>query len=190
MSEIKWSEYTDNWLKVKQSARTTVSKEGAGKYPDDKWKKSILLAEHSPIRKIKFSWKWTNLKSWVSVHFVRHHLGILHYVSTQRTDRTGVDRDYLRQDALVEHECEANAQALINISRKRLCFQASQETRVAWQKVKEEVRKSDPILASVMVRECVYRGFCPEMKSCRYCETEKFKRELEKYRSLSDGKNN
>lgn len=186
MSNIKWSEYTDSWLKVKQSARTTVSKEGAGKYPDDKWKKSILLAEHSPIRKIKFSWKWTNLKSWVSVHFVRHHLGILHYVSTQRTDRTGVDRDYLRQDALVEHECEANAQALINISRKRLCFQASQETRVAWQKVKEEVKKHDPILASVMVRECIYRGFCPEMKSCGYCNTEDFQKKLEQYRRLSN----
>jgi hypothetical protein len=186
MSNIKWSEYTDSWLKVKQSARTTVNREGSGKYPDDKWKKSILLAEHSPIRKIKFSWKWTNLKSWVSVHFVRHHLGILHYVSTQRTDRTGVDRDYLRQDALVEHECEANAQALINISRKRLCFQASHETIGAWRQVREEVRKHDPILASVMVRECIYRGFCPEMKPCGYCNTELYKSELEEYRRLSN----
>lgn len=186
MSNIKWSEYTDSWLKVKQSARTTVNREGAGKYPDDKWKKSILLAEHSPIRKIKFSWKWTNLKSWVSVHFVRHHLGILHYVSTQRTDRTGVDRDYLRQDSLVEHECEANAQALINISRKRLCFQASHETIEAWRQVREEVRKHDPILASVMVRECIYRGFCPEMKSCGYCNTKLYKSELEEYRSLKN----
>ena len=185
---IKWFELPDVWEKVKAAARTTIRKEGSGKYPTNSWKKTILLAEHSPIRKIKASWKWHDILSWVSVHFVRHHLGILHYVSTQRTDRTGVDRDYLRQDALVEHECEANAQALINISRKRLCFQASQETRVAWQKVKEEVRKSDPILASVMVRECVYRGFCPEMKSCRYCETEKFKRELEKYRSLKNEK--
>lgn len=186
VSKIKWSEYTDSWLKVKQSARTTVSKEGAGKYPDDKWKKSILLAEHSPIRKIKFSWKWSDLKSWVSVHFVRHHIGILHYVSTQRTDRTGVDRDELRQDALVEHECEANAQALINISRKRLCFQASHETIEAWRQVREEVRKHDPILASVMVRECIYRGFCPEMKPCGYCNTKLYKSELEEYRRKED----
>ena len=182
MSEIKWSEYKDSWLAAKQSARTTVSKNGTGKYPDDSWKKAILLAEHSPIRKIRFSWKWTNLKSWVSVHFVRHWLGILHYVSTQRTDRTGVSRDSLPQDSLVEHECEANAQALINISRKRLCAQASKETREAWQLVKDEVEKHDPILASVMVKECVYRGFCPEMKPCGYCETKLFQRELEEYR--------
>ena len=182
MSDIKWSDYQDNWLKVKQSARTTIHKEGSGKYPDDKWKKSILLAEHSPIRRIRFSWKWINLKSWVSVHFVRHWLGVLHYVSTQRTDRTGVSRDTLPQNSMVEHECEANAQALINISRKRLCSQASKETRDAWEQVKEEVKKYDPILASVMVRECVYRGFCPEMKPCGYCSSEAFKKEVEEYR--------
>ena len=41
---IKWSEYTDVWDKVKRSARTTISREGSGKYPTDKWKKQILLA--------------------------------------------------------------------------------------------------------------------------------------------------
>lgn len=179
---IKWSEYTDVWDKVKRSARTTISREGSGKYPTDSWKKSILLAEHSPIRKIKFSWKWTNLKSWVSVHFVRHKFGIEHWVTTQRTDRTGVNRDDLPQSALIEHECEADAQALINISRRRLCTQASPETRRAWQEVVEEVRKADPVLASVCVKECVYRGFCPEMKSCGYTETEEYKKELEEYR--------
>lgn len=180
---IKWSEYTDVWAKVKRSARTTIGREGEGAYPSDEWKKSILLAEHSPIRKIKFSWKWTNLKSWVSVHFVRHWLGIIHWVTTQRVDRTGVDRDKSPQDTPVEHECEANAQALINISRRRLCAQASPETRKAWQEVKSEVNKKDPILASVMVKECIYRGFCPELYPCGYSETEAYKKELEAYRN-------
>lgn len=181
---IKWSEYVDEWSKVKRSARTTISREGEGTYPSDSWKKNILLAEHSPIRKIKFSWKWTGLKSWVSVHFVRHWLGILHWVTTQRVDRTGVDRDKSPQDTPVEHECEANAQALINISRRRLCSQASPETRKAWQEVKVEVEKNDPILASVMVKECIYRGFCPELYPCGYSETEAYKRELEEYRKV------
>ena len=182
---IKWSEYTDEWPKVKRSARTTISREGEGQYPSDTWKKQILLAEHSPIRKLKFSWKWTNLKSWVSVHFVRHWLGILHWVTTQRVDRTGVDRDISPQNTPVEHECEANAQALINISRKRLCTQASPETRQAWQEVKNEVEKNDPILASVMVKECIYRGFCPEHKRCcGYVNTKKFQEDLIKYRSF------
>ena len=183
---IKWSEYTDEWRKVKRSARTTINREGEGTYPSDSWKKSILLAEHSPIRKIKFSWKWTNLKSWVSVHFVRHCLGIIHFVTTQRVDRTGVNRDKSPQDTPVDHECEANAQALINISRKRLCTQASPETRKAWQEVKDEVKKNDPILASVMVKECIYRGFCPEANSCGYTDTVAYMRELADYRNIEE----
>lgn len=179
---IKWFEYVDVWSKVKRSARTTVSKSGSGAYPNDSWKKTILLAEHSPIRRIRFSWKWQNLKSWISVHFVRHWLGICHWVSTQRSDRTGIPRDKLPQDALVCHECEANAQALINISRKRLCRQAAAETRAAWLEVKEKLSTVDPVLASVMVPECVYRGFCPEFRSCGYVDTEEYARALAEYR--------
>lgn len=183
---IKWSEYVDVWAKVKRSARTTIGREGEGTYPSDAWKKQILLAEHSPIRKIKFSWKWTNLKSWVSVHFVRHWLGIIHFVTTQRVDRTGKDRDKSPQDTPVEHEAEANAQALINISRKRLCNQASPETRKAWIEVKNEVKEKDPILASVMVKECIYRGFCPEPNGCGYVDTVAYMRELAEYRNVEE----
>lgn len=179
---INWSKYNDVWPDVKEAARTTISKEGSGKYPDDSWKKTILLAEHSPIRKIKFGWRWKDLKSWVSVHFVRHKIGIEHWVSTQRTDRTGINRDLKTQDSPVYHECEADAQALINISRRRLCGQASKETRDAWIEVKNEVNIRDPILASVMVPECVYRGFCPEFKSCGYVNTDAYRQQLERYR--------
>lgn len=179
---IKWIEYIDVWRKVKRSARTTISKEGEGAYPSDSWKKTILLAEHSPIRKIRVSWLWIKLKSWVSVHFVRHKNGIEHWVSTQRSDRTGVNRDKSTQDTPVLHECEANAQALIFISRRRLCNQASPETRAAWNEVKEKVASVDPILGSVMVPECIYRGFCPEFHPCGYAETEDYRRALEEYR--------
>lgn len=184
---IDWSEYVDVWPKVKRAARNTISRDGEGAYPSASWKKTILLAEHSPIRKITFSWRWYRLKSWVSVHFVRHWLGILHWVSTQRTDRTGVDRDKSPQDTPVMHECEANAQALINISRRRLCGQASAETRQAWHEVKDEVAKYDPILASVMVPECIYRGFCPEWEKncCGYVNTEGYKKALAEYRNKS-----
>ena len=179
---IDWMNYSDTWPSVKRAARNTISKDGEGAYPSDSWKKTILLAEHSPIRKIKVEWRWKDLKSWVSVHFVRHKYGIEHWVSTQRTDRTGVDRNVKSQDAPVSHECEANAQALIFISRRRLCGQASPETRTAWKEVKTEVQKTDPVLASVMVPECVYRGFCPEFRSCGYVDTEAYKQALEEYR--------
>ena len=179
---IKWAEYRDVWGSVKRSARTTIHKDGEGEYPSDSWKKTILLAEHSPIRRIMFGWKWSGLKSWVSVHCVRHKHGIEHWVSTQRTDRTGVDRDASRQDTPVDHECLANAQALIFISRRRLCGQASPETREAWKEVKQQVADFDPVLASVMVPECIYRGFCPEFKSCGFADTEEYKRQLAEYR--------
>ena len=179
---INYYKYQDVWSEVKGAARTTVGKDGNGLAPTDAWKKSILLAEHSPIRLIRFKWKWQSLKSWVSVHFVRHKYGIEHWVTTQRSDRTGVDRDTAPQDAPVSHMCEANAQALINISRKRLCTQASPETRKAWQEVKDQVEQVDPALASVMVRECVYRGFCPEMHCCGYCDTVAYYDELVAYR--------
>lgn len=179
---IQWYDYLDAWPKVKQSARTTISREGEGIYPTNSWKKTILLAEHSPIRRIRFSWKWKNLKSWVSVHFVRHKIGIEHWVTTQRTDRTGISRDKLPQDSLVSHECEADAQALIFISRRRLCNQASAETRAAWREVRDKVAEVDPTLASVMVPECIYRGFCPEFRSCGYVDTPEYAAALAEYR--------
>ena len=182
---IDWSSWEDRWPKVKRAARNTISKDGEGAYPSDAWKKTILLAEHSPIRKLRFEWRWKDLKTWVSVHFVRHKFGIEHWVTTQRSDRTGKNRDLSPQNAPVSHECEANAQTLISISRRRLCRQASPETRAAWQEVKDEVRKVDPVLASVMVPECIYRGFCPEFKSCGYCETEAYRKALEAYRKKS-----
>lgn len=185
---INYTKYTDEWRDVKRAARATVHRNGAGQYPDDGWKKSILLAEHSPIRQIRFKWCWSGLKYWISVHFVRHKIGIEHWVSTQRTDRTGINRDELRQDAPVEHMCEADAQALINISRKRLCTQAAAETRNAWKEVVAAVETADPVLASVLVPECIYRGFCPEMKPCGYAETAEYKTRLADYRRKDTAK--
>jgi hypothetical protein len=182
MLEIKNTEIKGSWREVADSARTTVGLDVGTKEPSSKWKKQILLAEHSPIRQLQFKWKWTNLPYWVSVHIVRHWLGILHFVKTSRSDRTGIQRDKLPQDNPVDHECIANAQALINISRKRLCNKASPETKEAWELVIASLNDKDSILASVCVPECIYRGFCPEFKSCGYVNTLKYLNELEKYR--------
>ena len=78
----------------------------------------------------------------------------------------------------------ANAQALISISRKRLCNCASKETREAWKQVQDAIRKVDPVMADKMVPECIYRGFCPEfMNPCGYANTEKYQQDLKRYRS-------
>lgn len=173
--------FSDNWQEVKDSCMATINKE-TGKYPDRKWKKNILLCEHSPIRRMRVYWKWTDLKYWVSNHFVRHKIGIEHWVGTQRTN--GNERENAPQGAPVVHSCEADAQALINISRKRLCNKAAYETRMAWEAVRYEIEKKEPELAECMVKECIYRGFCPEIHSCGYCGTEEYKKELKKYRKI------
>jgi hypothetical protein len=180
---IEIFKHEDNWQDVKDATMNTIGKT-TGKYPDSDWKLKLLKAEHSPIRKLKFSWRWIDIPYWVSVHLVRHKVGIEHFVKTQRSDRTGEDRNELPQGTLISHECEADAQALITISRKRLCTCASPETRKAWNLVKEEVKKVEPELAKCMVKECVYRGFCPEMFGCGYDKTEQYKNEIAEYRNV------
>jgi len=97
---------------------------------------------------------------------------IEHFVTTQRTDRTGTDRNELPQGSLVDYQFTANAQAIIAISRKRLCMCASKETREAWSMFLELLKEVEPELYSVCVKECVYRGgYCPEMFPCGYSTT-------------------
>lgn len=66
--------YIDYWQNIKDATMTTISK-STGKYPTSEWKTKLLISEHSPIRKLKVNWKWNEIKSWVSVHFVRHKFG-------------------------------------------------------------------------------------------------------------------
>lgn len=181
--EVKILKTSNNWLDIKNAALNTVGKESEI-YPTSEWKRKILLSEHSPIRKLIISWKWTNLKYWVSVHLVRHKFGIEHFVKSQRPDRyiKSPNRDNEPQSALINHECEANAQAIINISRKRLCNMAMPETRKAWEMFLDTLSPIEPELRSVCVKECVYRGVCYEYKGCGYDKTEKFQEELKEYR--------
>lgn len=171
-----------SWREVADCANVTIHKGEGINEPSSKWKRRMLLCEHSPIRELFFDFKWTELKYWVSVHLVRHKIGIEHFVRSQRTDRTGVARDELPQDSPVEHRICVNAQAMINISRKRLCNNASPETKTAWQAVLETIKDKEPELYSVCVPDCIYRGYCYEFKSCGYYKTEEFKKCLTEYR--------
>lgn len=173
------------WSRALDAARRTAGKEPTGKEPSDSWKAKMLLAEHSPIRLVEYEWIWENIRQWVTTHIVRHHEGCEKFVHSQRADRRELDvpRDELPQGAMNDMTMTANAQALINISRKRLCSCASPETRDARRKVKDAVREKDPVMADKMVRECVYRGFCPEfLHPCGYDRTEQFRKEVEQYR--------
>lgn len=173
-----------SWFIVRESALFTIGKKWIKKEINSSWKKRILLCEHSPIRENFISWAWYGIKSWISVHFVRHKFGIEHFVTTQREDRTGKNRDEKKQSEFVNHRATANFQAIISISRKRLCKQAHKETRDTWKLFLEKIKIKQPELYSVCVSECLYRGFCPEFNPCGYSGTEKYRKKLKEYRTV------
>jgi len=190
MSFIRNLEKVTSWKRVLNAARRTIGKKPVDKEPSNSWKAKLLLAEHSPIRLLEFDWTWGEIQQWVTTHLVRHHEGCEKFVHTQRVDRNpeleGLSRDELPQGLLNDMDMTANAQALINISRKRLCSCASKETREAWKQVKEAIREVDPIMADKMVPECIYRGFCPEfINPCGYANTQKYQDDLANYRNTN-----
>lgn len=124
----------------------------------------IYKAKHSPIRTQIFWIVMENIPTFVSVHFVRHSQGVTHFVGTNREDRGGELANRLTP---INHSMLANAEALMNMSYKRLCGQASAETYEVMQRIKEEIMWVDPALYPHLVRECEYRnGICPEFKCC------------------------
>lgn len=158
-----------DWTEIKNQCRHTSNKEDTNVPATKEFIKKILISEHSPIRLGRIKWSWDGIKSWISVHFARHWLGWDKWVSTQRTDRTGYDRDSARQDALVDMDIEANPQALINVSRYRLCEQASVETREYAEDLKREIKNAgQEELSNVLVPNCIYRAGCPEFQCCGY----------------------
>ena len=193
MSEIIRMERATLWKRALNAARRTIGKEPLNKEPSKSWRAKMLLAEHSPIRLVEFEWTWKDIMQWVTTHLVRHHEGCEKFVHTQRGDRRAIldeynvsSRNELPQGATNDMDMTANAQALISISRKRLCNCASKETREAWKQVQDAIREVDPVMADKMVPECIYRGFCPEfMNPCGYANTEKYQQDLKKYRSTN-----
>jgi hypothetical protein len=153
-----------------------------GKPIDRKWKLKMLLAKHSPLRGLQFI-VTMKIPYWVSVHLVRHNIGILHYVSTQRDDRTNDDvpRAEKPQGAIVNHVALVNAQAILEISDQRLCFEASTETQLSWATVKTEIAKIEPEMAKLMTPPCVKQGVCAEWNDCGYMDRPKGKRERKEF---------
>jgi len=178
--------YTDQWQMIKDSALFTIHKEN-GKYPTSKWKRDILIAEHSPIRSGRLIINIYDIPSFVVTHLIRHHIGIEKFVATFRSDRfdseTVPDRNTLQNMRI-----DVNFQALISISRKRCCNGASKETIVVWNMILSEIAKYEPELYSVCVRECIYRGFCSEMYQCKqkYSESNDYKIKLSAYRNKAN----
>jgi hypothetical protein len=159
----------EDWIRCLFLARVTQGKENRIS-PSVEWRKKLLNAEHSPMRTLMITIAMWQVPYFASVHFVRHKHGVEHYVKSQRSNP---ERGAERQDAPVNHVMDLNAQSLVNMSRKRLCFKADPVTRSLMESIKAEIEKSDPLLSSFMVPECIYRNGCHEFQSCGYFERRK-----------------
>ena len=156
----------EDWLFCKQCALNTIGKNSTT-LPSNEWKEKILKAEHSPIRTLWFAFK-IEMPYWVSVHFVRHKYGVEHFVQSQRDDRANnnIPRAEKPQGEMVSHIMYINAQELMFMARRRLCNQASSETREVMKAIVAEVLKTNPEFTWVLVPMCVYQKFCPEFTPC------------------------
>lgn len=160
----------DDWERCKMFALNTVGKKYTGSNVTDNWKHQILKAEHSPIRTLMFTIRLT-IPYFVSVHLVRHKIGIEHYVQSQRNDRqSSYDRELAPQNAMVSHIIDVNAEQLMFMARRRLCGQADKTTRYVMARICMEVVKTNPEFNSFLKPMCEYRHECPEFKSCGYWE--------------------
>jgi len=179
----------EDWILARNNGRTTMGLKNKDSVLSGEEKIRMLLSEHSTIRSLVCQWEWVDLPSWASVHITRHKIGIEHYVQTQRNDRQNeYDRRKAPQDSPVIHKCIANAQAIINVSKVRLCAQASKETGLAWRIFLQQLSLCSKEIAGLCVSSCVYRnGICPEVYAdCKFRETDYFMEVASKYRKLFD----
>ena len=165
VSVIKYPKEED-WMLTKQCALVTVGRQ-AKTEPTDDWKKNMLRARHSPIRELKFVFYLNDIPYWVSVHLCRH-IHAQPYVKSQRNDRQAdYDRTKAPQDAPVDMIWSMNAEELITIANKRLCKQASAETRDLVRMICDEVIKLCPEFEKELVPMCKRNGgVCHEFSPC------------------------
>lgn len=160
-----------DWFRIKSACMTTISKIAGSKEPPLEWKKKLLICRHSPIRRGEVSWYWEEIPYAISTHFARHHEGCEKFIGTEREDRTKVPRENRSQMNVVPMEMDANLNALMSISERRLCMCADATTRKYWEAVVEEIRKYSEVVAWAQVPQCVRCGGCVELfGDCKYYE--------------------
>ena len=156
----------DDWMLAKQCTLVTIGKNPVIP-PNLEWKKRLLAACHSPIRTLNFCFRLTDVPYWVSTHLVRH-VHATPFVKSQRNDRqSDYDRRKAPQDAPVDLMWYMTAEELMTIAHKRLCNQASKETREVVAEMCRQVIEVCPEFDGLLVPLCEYRGgVCTEFKPC------------------------
>lgn len=135
-----------------------------GQTPSTATLEKMYRCRHSPIRTQMFYIQLMGIPTFVSVHLVRHKHGVEHFVESNRDDRGGPN-DVTRLTP-VNHSMLVNAEALINMSRKRLCYASHKTTVGVFARLRNAIRPVDPDLADNLYPECVACGYCPELKPC------------------------
>ena len=153
----------EDWKRCLLLARCTQGKFDVPNEPSLEWKRKILRAEHSPIRTLMFTIKMDGIPYCNSVHFVRHKYGVEHYVQSQRKNP---ERGAERQDAPVTHIMDINAQELIFMARRRLCYKADKETRLIMIAIKDKIEDTDFSL---------WNGIFQPMCGCNVANCREFK---------------
>lgn len=154
----------EDWKRCLMLARATQGKFDVPKEPSPEWKIKILKSEHSPIRTLMWTIKMENIPYCNSVHFVRHKYGVEHYVQSQRKN---TERGAERQDAPVTHIMDINAQELIFMARKRLCFKADAVTRKIMIAICTDIWHFEPAMLAVLKPACGYnKENCREFVPC------------------------
>ena len=103
---------------------------------------------------------------WVSTHLARH-VHAQPFIRSQRNDRQNeYDRNAARQDAPVDMIWYMNAEELMAIAEKRLCYLAADETRKAVKMMCCLVIDKLPEFKGLFAAHCAKYGDCDEMKPC------------------------
>lgn len=159
---MRFSTVAEETAQTKVYALTELQKEAIVR--------EMCQTEHSPIR----AWMWLvtfhHVPHFVMTHLTRHKVGAEFYVENSRK----ADRHEQRQDDPISFQMVANAQALINIARKRICAKAFPDTAIVTATMCKEIAESSKwgkILAEFLVPTCIRTGTCFENKSRGECHS-------------------
>lgn len=164
----------NDWLEVKRRALITAGLKVKNP-PDMEWKRSILDARHSPIRRLHFAFLFEDIPYWVAMH-LRTHVHdcpngdeFTPYIKSQRDDRQDeYERGKAPQDQPVNMIIDMSGEQLMNLSNKRLCRQTAEETRKVVKTMCSLATEKCPEFMGFLVPMCLYHGGrCHEMKPCK-----------------------